>query len=91
MLFRSPGQEWLPEIAGNELQWTWGSMWNGNWWRFDLGVRIADTVETGDVLVNRVEAWSWGDLDADETNNTDDVSLRIELTRLYLPLVVRND
>jgi uncharacterized repeat protein (TIGR01451 family) len=86
-----PSQPWWPQIAGNELEWSWGSMWNGNWWRFDLGVQIADTVETGDVLVNRVEAWSWGDLDADETNNTDDVSLRIELTRLYLPLVVRND
>jgi uncharacterized repeat protein (TIGR01451 family) len=87
-----PGQEWVPQITGNELEWTWHSMWNGSWWRFDLGVQIADTVEVDDILVNYIEAWSGMDWDADEANNTDEASIVIEsgANQTYLPLVLRN-
>jgi len=85
-----PSQEWLPYIDGNELQWDWGWMGHQNWWRFYLVVDIADTVETGDVLVNRIEAWSNADWDADELNNIFDLPMTITLNKIYLPIVLKN-
>jgi uncharacterized repeat protein (TIGR01451 family) len=85
-----PGQEWLPSIDGNELQWDWGWMNHENWWLFYLVVDITGTVEAGDLLVNRIEAWSPADWDADDLNNVYDLPVTITLNKVYLPLVLKN-
>ena len=87
-----PSQEWLPSINGQELRWDWGWMGHENWWRFDLVVDIADTVEVGDVLTNTIEAWSNdpGDLEADYDNNVYDLPVTVTLNKVYLPIVLKN-
>ena len=59
-----PDEPWGPEsISDHTLAWSWGPMWSDSTWQFDVVVQITNTVEGGDVITNRIEAY--GDSPAD--------------------------
>jgi uncharacterized repeat protein (TIGR01451 family) len=71
---------WQPETQeDNVLTWGWGPMWSNSRWWFDVVVRITDTVESGDVLTNVVEAYgdSPGDVEIDWENNAFELPVTI--------------
>jgi uncharacterized repeat protein (TIGR01451 family) len=90
-----PSQTWTPNILpGNVLRWDWGTMGHDSWWRFDLVAQISDTVQGGDVITNRIEAYgdSPDDVEPDYGNNVFElpITITIEQRRIFLPLVMRS-
>jgi len=75
----NPEEVWPPDdIVDNSVIWSWGPMDAGNWWMFDIVALITDTVESGDVIVNTIEAFSNGeDVDPLPGNNTTELPLTI--------------
>jgi hypothetical protein len=91
----NPDQSWRPKILpGNILRWRWGRLSGGEWWRFDLVARIADTVHSGDVLINRIEVYgdSPSDAEPDYANNVFELPITITIAgnRVFLPLILRD-
>ena len=66
-------------IDGNTIVWEWGPMWAEMYWSFDIVVQISDTVESGDVLTNRIELYgdSPYDVEYDWTNNAFELPVTI--------------
>ena len=75
----NPEDRWQPdEIVGGSVIWGWGPMDTGSMWLFDVVARISDTVESGDVITNTIEAVSnGGDVDPLPGNNSFDLPLTI--------------
>jgi hypothetical protein len=89
----NPDERWQPEqIVGNSVVWEWGPMWSNNWWRFDVVAQITGPVKAGEVLINRVEAYgdSPNDVEPNYDNNAFELSLPMEGSRIFLPVVLRN-
>ena len=84
-----PNQSWDPEIVDNTLAWNWGEMCPNCWWRFDLAVEISDTVKFGDILVNKVEMFSEGDIEHDFDNNMFEFAIWIGEYKVFLPLTIK--
>jgi hypothetical protein len=87
-------QRWVPEdITGTTVRWGWVTMWSDSTWQFDIIARITDTVEGGDVLTNRIEAYgdSPYDIEPYYDNNVSSatVTLPKHKHKLYLPLVLK--
>lgn len=73
---------WQPETQeDNVLAWSWGPMWSNSRWEFDLVVQITDTVESGDVLTNVIEAYG---------DSPDDVEVDWENNVFRLPVTILN-
>jgi uncharacterized repeat protein (TIGR01451 family) len=73
---------WQPETQeDNVLRWRWGPMWPSSRWWFDVAVQITDTVESGDVLTNVVEAYG---------DSPDDVEIDWENNAFELPVTILN-
>jgi uncharacterized repeat protein (TIGR01451 family) len=89
----NPNERWHPErIVGNSVVWGWGTMWNSSWWRFDLVAQVTGSYDPGEVLINRVEAYgdSPYDVEPNYDNNVAELSLPMEGSRIFLPVVLRN-
>ncbi len=68
----NPADTWTPDvIVDNQLVWGWGPMWANSIWFYDIVVQITDTVVSGDVLTNIIEAYgdSPNDIEANWDNN----------------------
>ncbi|HNT26410.1 MAG TPA: PKD domain-containing protein [Anaerolineales bacterium] len=68
----NPAYTWAPDvIEDNALIWNWGPMWSDSIWYYDIAVQITDSVVSGDVLTNVIEAYgdSPNDIEANWDNN----------------------
>jgi hypothetical protein len=87
-----PANTWEPEsINGQQVVWSWDTMWSDQTWTFDLVVQLDEDLSPGMELLNTLEAWgdSPDEIDINPANNIFEYLLTSNLYRLLLPFTTR--
>ncbi len=87
-----PSGTFDPEsINGQEIVWSWGTMWAETTWDFDLVVQIDGTILPGTELLNVIEAWgdSPTDIEINPANNSFEYTISTILYKFMLPITQR--
>lgn len=90
--YMDPSTPWEPEsINGQQVVWSWDTMWAYSTWTFDLVMQIDADVPAGSTLTNMIDAWgdNPNDIDVNPNNNHSEYTLSMPLYRLLLPLAQR--
>jgi len=88
-----PSTPWEPEsINGQQVVWSWGTLWSDQTVTFDLVVQIDEDVLPGTEMTNMIDIWGDNpdDIDTNPENNHFEYTLQTILYRMLMPMAQKN-